>query len=283
MKILILGITGMLGNSMFRFFSNKNTFDVYGTSRSKTPINFFKHVNDKIFYGIDFKDQKKFFDFLVKIKPDVVINCVGITKHKKNINNHLEIVKINTLLPLHMELLAKELNFRFIHISTDCVFSGTKGNYLESDFADAIDFYGRSKFLGEVNGVNCITLRTSIIGHEIETNYGLLNWFLKQNDCVYGFRNAIFSGITTLELSKIISDIILPKSDLDGLYHISSKAINKFDLLTLISAQYNKNIEILPNNDFVIDRSLNSKKFRILTGYEAPEWKSMIKEMFYFQ
>ena len=169
-----------------------------------------------------------------------------------------------------------------IHFSTDCVFSGSKGNYKENDLADAHDLYGRSKFLGEVYYSNTLTLRTSVIGHEIESGHNLLNWFLKQNKPVTGFKNAIFSGLTTLQIAKILHRFIIPNKRIEGLYHLSGKKINKYDLLKLIKKVYQKDIKINTNHNMIIDRSLNSNALQKITGYKPTSWFKNIKEMFEF-
>ena len=169
-----------------------------------------------------------------------------------------------------------------IHISTDCVFSGKKGNYLESDQSDAEDLYGRSKFLGEVAyPPHSITLRTSIIGRELKTRLGLIEWFLSQKDkdTIRGYKRAIFTGFTTDELSRIIMNKVIPNPELTGLYHVSSDPINKYDLLQIANQAFDRNINILPDEDFFMDRSLDSTRFRQITGYQPPSWLEMIQEM----
>jgi dTDP-4-dehydrorhamnose reductase len=186
---------------------------------------------------------------------------------------------LNSALPHRLLDLSNQFNSRLIHISTDCVFSGRRGNYQESDIPDADDVYGRSKILGEVFDSNSITLRTSIIGHELLTNYSLLNWFLAQNDSCEGYRNAIFSGLPTVIFSEIIRDLVIPNAQLTGLFHVSASPINKFDLLTLIAKIYRKKILIKPNDEIKIDRSLNSKKFKDATGFNPPPWENLINYM----
>jgi dTDP-4-dehydrorhamnose reductase len=169
---------------------------------------------------------------------------------------------------------------RFIHISTDCVFSGTRGNYDENDVADAHDLYGRSKCMGEVkNHAHTVTLRTSIIGHELNGQHGLVNWFLAQQGTVKGFTNAIFSGVPTVELARIIADFVLPNTSLQGLYQVASEPINKYDLLTLLAAAYQKSITIVPDGQLVIDRSLNGSKFFGATAYVSPYWSELVATM----
>lgn len=215
--------------------------------------------------------------------PDVIINCIGLIKQLDTANDPLHAVPINTLLPHQLSAMCKNIGARLIHISTDCVFSGKKGNYLESDFADAYDLYGRSKFLGEVHSSHAVTLRTSIIGHELTSKKSLICWFLDQHDTVKGFTNAIFSGLPTLELANIVHKVVLPHKTLSGLYHVATTPINKFDLLNLVAKAYSKNIVIVPDNSIAIDRSLNAQRFAEATGYVAPQWELLIQKMHEFQ
>jgi dTDP-4-dehydrorhamnose reductase len=168
-------------------------------------------------------------------------------------------------------------------VSTDCVFSGNQGGYVESDISDAVDVYGRSKFLGEVYSPNSITLRTSIIGHELRSANGLICWFLKQENQIKGFSRAIFSGLPTCELARVISEFVIPNPDLMGLYHVAAEPISKYDLLMLVNQEYGKGIEIVKDENLVIDRSLNADRFKLHAGYEVPTWPQLIAEMHAFQ
>ena len=211
---------------------------------------------------------------IVEFNPDFIINCAGIIKQKTSKFNQENIFFINSSLPNFLSVLAKKKKFKFIHISTDCVFDGKKGNYKEKDAPNSIDDYGLSKLLGEVSSENSLTLRTSIIGHEIYEKNGLLEWFLKQKK-ILGYRNAFFSGVTTLELSKIIEKIL--KLNLkNGIYNVASKKISKYQLLLLIKKIYAKDIIILPSSKLKIDRSLNGKFFKKMSNIKVSNWKKMI-------
>jgi dTDP-4-dehydrorhamnose reductase len=172
---------------------------------------------------------------------------------------------------------------RFIHISTDCVFSGKDGFYTESAFADADDVYGRSKALGEVTYGGYLTLRTSTIGHELQSNYGLLNWFLSQKSSCKGFNKAIFSGLPTVVFAQVIRDFVLKDTQLKGLYHVAAQPINKYDLLKLIAKVYKKEINIEPDDSLIINRSLDASKFNQATGYNPPSWQNLIETMYQYQ
>jgi dTDP-4-dehydrorhamnose reductase len=282
MRILVLGITGMLGNAVFRFLSNIDQYKVFGTTRTKST---FCHlgINRSIISDVNIANYDSIVHSFAIAQPDVVINCVGIVKQLSDSNNPLHVIPINTLLPHRLAELCRVTKTRLIHISTDCVFSGKKGGYIETDIPDATDLYGRSKLLGEVCYPNTITLRTSIIGHEIGGNKSLLNWFLSQEQSANGFRKAIFSGLPTVEIASIISNYVIPNTKIEGLYHVASEPISKYNLLCEVAKIYNKNIEIIPDDNVVIDRSLNDNKFRNDTGYTPPDWSELIRRMYNFQ
>lgn len=284
MKVLILGVTGMLGNAIFRVLSERADLAVYGTARSNNACRHFSDdLNGRIIVGTDVENTDSLVRAFAAVRPDVVVNCIGLVKQLADANDPLQAVPINTLLPHRLAALCQATGARLVHISTDCVFSGAKGNYLETDYPDAYDLYGRSKLLGEVDYPHAITLRTSIIGHELSGHRSLVNWFLAQQGAVKGFTRAIFSGLPTVELATVVRDIVLPLKELHGLYHVSAKPINKFDLLQMIANAYDKNIEINPSEELVIDRSLNSDRFKEATGYAPPEWPTLIQRMCEFK
>ena len=284
MKVMILGVTGMLGNAMFRVLSDGPDVDVYGIARSNNARQHFSNkLSERVMVGIDVESNDSLVRAYAAVQPDVVVNCVGLVKQLADANDPLQAVPINTLLPHRLAALCQATCSRLVHISTDCVFSGAKGNYLETDFPDAYDLYGRSKLLGEVDYRHAVTLRTSIVGHELSGNRSLINWFLSQQGSVKGFTRAIFSGLPTVELATVVRDIVLPSKDLHGLYHVSAKPISKYDLLHLVAKTYGKNIEIVPSESFVIDRSLNSDRFRDATNYVPPDWSALVQRMYEFK
>jgi dTDP-4-dehydrorhamnose reductase len=280
LKVLVLGSTGLIGRTFLRVLSEKSSLDVYGTVRSKLSLQYFKDISlSKIFTEIDIEDDSKMLDIFGNIQPDVVINCIGATKHKEDGNHPIKAIKLNALFPHRVAQLSSLFGAKFIHVSTDCVFSGKKGFYTENDQPDADDFYGKSKALGEVLYGDALTIRTSTIGHELNTNYGLLNWFLSQENRCKGFKNAVFSGLPTVALAQVVRDYILGNKDLKGLYHIAASPINKYDLLRLVAKVYGKKIEIELDEDFVVDRSLDATKFNLATGFKCPEWPQLIETM----
>lgn len=212
-------------------------------------------------------------------RPEAVINCIGIVKQRDDAKQALASIEINALFPHRLALLCGLIGARLIHVSTDCVFSGAQGMYTEADPSDAYDLYGRSKLLGEVGDEGCLTLRTSIIGHELSRKTSLLEWFLAQRGEIRGFTNAIFSGFTTLELSRIIERMLVEHPSASGLYHVSSEPISKYDLLRLFRERFGTPVEIQADPSFHCDRSLDSSRFRAEFGYAPPTWEQMVAEL----
>lgn len=265
---------------MFRIFSASSGMVAWGTARSEDSRRYFpSDLSSQIIVGVDVEHHDSLVRAIAATRPDVVVNCVGLVKQLADANDPLRAVPINTILPHRLAALCQASGARLVHISTDCVFSGARGNYLESDVPDADDLYGRSKLLGEVDYPNAVTLRTSIIGHELSGQRSLVNWFLAQQGTVKGYARAIFSGLPTVELASIVRDVVLPCPQLHGLYHVAAKPISKFDLLQLVAKTYHKDIEIIASDELVIDRSLNPARFRDATGYVAPEWPTLVQLM----
>lgn len=279
-KVMVLGATGMLGNAVLRTFSGDLRFEVSGTARSEPARRLLPDaLRDLVVTGIDVEQYDSLVLAFSQIKPDVVINCVGLIKQLSSANDPLTALPINAMLPHRLARLCAINGARLVHVSTDCVFSGNKGMYLESDRPDAYDLYGRSKLLGEVDYDNAITLRTSIIGHELNSTNALVDWFLAQEGSVKGFRHAVFSGLPTAELARVIRDYVLPRPELRGLYHVSAEPIAKYDLLKLVANIYGKRIDIVADDQLKIDRSLNSDRFRRETGYSPADWPELINLM----
>ncbi len=283
-NILILGASGMLGSTLMKHFSEQPNFNVYGTIRSRNSLpNFKSNLRSKLLSDINMDSVDSLISAFNEAKPNIVVNCVGLVKQLSSSENPLITLPINSILPHRLAEICSATNARLIHLSTDCVFSGTKGMYTELDTPDASDLYGLSKRLGEVAYDNTITLRTSIIGHELNGQRSLINWFLAQEGTIKGFSKAIFSGLPTIEIARIIEKYIIPYPKLKGLYHVSAEPIDKFSLLKLVAKIYNKNIKIKEDNSLKIDRSLDSSLFRKETGYIPPSWPDLISEMFCFQ
>lgn len=270
----------MLGHKLVQVWKDK--FDIWTTIRGEIE-NYEKYQifdRQKTLDNVDVGDIKKVEAIVKKIKPDVIINAVGIIKQIESSKDVVKTLNINSIFPHQLAEIAENFGARLICISTDCVFNGKKGNYTEEDISNAGDLYGKSKNLGEVVGKNCLTVRTSIIGRELRTAHSLVEWFLgNKGKKVKGFVNAVYSGFPTIYLAEILENIIFKFKNLSGLYHVSSEPINKFELLQLIKDAYKIDIEIERFEDFYIDRSLDSTKFRKATGFEPPDWKKLVDLM----
>lgn len=281
MRVIVLGASGMLGSAVFKGLSASESLSVFGTVRSIRGLDSFgKSLKDRLISGIDVLDSDSLIELFHKLTPDIVVNCVGLVKQLSSAKDPLSTLPVNAMLPHRLSKICAVAGARLIHISTDCVFSGRKGMYLENDVSDAEDLYGKSKFIGEVvDQKHAVTLRTSIIGHELNSHSSLIDWFLSQSGPVKGYSRAIFSGVPTVELTRIILEYVIPNPELHGLYHVSAEPIDKYSLLKLVSGVYQTAVDIEPNEELVIDRSLNSDRFRSATGYKPPSWPALIERM----
>ena len=282
MKLVILGANGMIGSTMYRVLSQSPGLSVWGSTRGARDGGVASNSGKVggIVTVLDVRDMDSLTKLFGFIKPEVVINCVGVTKHLPSGDDPLLTISLNALYPHRLANLCQVIGARLVHISTDCVFSGEKGSYTESDTTDAVDLYGKTKAMGEVIRPGAITLRTSTIGHEINTKFGLLEWFLSQRSKCKGYRRAIFSGLSSFEFAKVVRDFILPNLGLSGLYHVGGIPIDKSRLLEIIAKQYGKQIEIEPDDTVVVDRTLNSSRFQVATGYVAAGWPQLIQKMY---
>jgi dTDP-4-dehydrorhamnose reductase len=284
MRVLVLGVSGMLGSAVFRVLSARDDLEPFGAARSPAVSRFFDDdAAARIEVGLDVDNGDQLVRLLTRRRPAVVVNCVGVVKHLAAARDPMHAISINALLPHRLADLCALCGARLIHISTDCVFSGRQGNYQEDDHPDPQDLYGRSKLLGEVTDhAHVLTLRTSVIGRELTTRHGLIEWFLSQQGSVRGFSEAIFSGLPTDELATVIADRILPRPDLHGLYHVAGGPVTKHDLLQIVRTVYGCSTRIVRDASVKIDRSLNSSRFRHVTGYVAPSWPELIEQMHAF-
>ena len=284
MRILVLGGSGELGHMMCKIFSQD--FDVFTLLRKNNDlnsVNFFTNIlpESKCIFIDDIKDIKNVDAILRKIQPNIVINCIGVVKHRDFCKEgDLDTKIINSILPHEILKLCTDRDIKLIHFSTDCVFSGNQGNYLESDIVDPIDFYGQSKLDGEINTPNSLTIRSSFIGPALFFKTGLFEWIKsKKGMSIHGFNKAIYSGFTTIAFSKILVQIVRDFPDLSGIYHISSDPISKFELINLINDKFKLNINVKLDESFLCDRSLNSDRFREKTKISIPSWDEMIDEL----
>lgn len=280
MRIIILGGTGMLGHMLWQHFSlcmpdtyttirhNRNRYEKYGFFKSKNVID-----------SLDVNDFKELTGVLKCVRPDIILNCIGVTKRRKEANVAIQSITINALFPHKLAAWGYENSAKVINFSTDCVFDGDQGNYDEESLPNATDLYGKTKALGEIQGTNALTLRSSFIGTELDAGTELLEWFLSQTGTVKGYKNAIYSGFTTLELSRIVENILINYPTAHGIYNISSDAISKYDLLMLIREKMCLNVDVVPDENFCCKRNLDSTKFRNEFDYKPPTWEAMIEEL----
>jgi dTDP-4-dehydrorhamnose reductase len=281
-SVLVLGASGMLGHVLLHELTTLlPDTDVRGTVRSleNLPDGFRSAFAERLVSGVDVLSFDTVESVIASHRPDVVINAVGVIKQSPGVDDKVVTTEINALLPHLLARACTAGGTRLVQISTDCVFSGRSGMYVEDDVPDPVDFYGRSKLLGEV-GPPHVTLRTSIIGHELRYGGSLLEWFLSaRGHEVRGFTGAIYSGLPTVELARLIATHVLSRPELDGLWHVASSPISKYDLLGLIAAEYNWEGQIRPDTDFVCDRSLSAERLHHAIGYTAPEWPELVREM----
>ena len=282
-RVLVLGVSGMLGNAVLRVFAQSDDYAVVGSARSTAVLRLLPpELREDVICGVDVENTDSLVKLFTLARPNVVVNCIGLVKQLADADDPLAAIPINSLLPHRLARLCDVAGARLIHMSTDCVFAGSRGMYSEQDLPDAQDLYGRSKYLGELDYPHTVTLRTSIIGHELSGAHSLVGWFLAQQGSVKGFTRAIFSGLPTMELARVMRDFVIPNTDLQGLYHVSADPINKFDLLKLVAEVYGKSITITPDDTLVIDRSLDSSRFRKITGYQPPAWPELVRRMHAF-
>jgi dTDP-4-dehydrorhamnose reductase len=280
MKLLILGGSGMLGHKLRQILSPR--FETFATYRRTPSARDSVGVIDaaRSIAGVHAESFDSVVGAVAVARPDVVINCIGIVKQSDEAKDPIRSITINALFPHRLAGLCRASGARMIHISTDCVFDGARGGYRESDPPSATDLYGRTKLLGEVDAEGCLTLRTSIIGRELAGSHGLVEWFLSQEGShVRGYRNAIFSGLTTNALAEVIAVLVERQRDLQGLWQVASQPISKHDLLTLLKGAYDLDVEIEPYDEFHCDRSLDGSRFAAATGIEIPEWSAMVAAM----
>lgn len=280
MRVLILGASGMLGHKLVQ--SWRGRFDVWATMRGRFAD--FEHLGilsrDRAIERVDVLDFETVTSAVEMARPDLVVNCIGIVKQMLKANDPVLPITINSLFPHRLASVCRARGCRLVHISTDCVFSGSKGMYSEDDVPDADDLYGRSKLLGEVTGPAVMTIRTSIIGPELKNGHGLLEWFLSnQGRRVKGFTQSFFSGLTTLAFAAVLGDMLESHPSLSGLWHVSAERISKFDLLSLLRRDFQVEVEIEPSPELQVDRSLDSTRFWRLTGFAPPPWEKMVQEL----
>lgn len=283
MRVLVLGGTGMLGHKLHELLSVDH--DVVSTTRrplasfAVDPAPFLSR--GRVIEGIDAADPAGLDGLIDQLAPDAVVNCIGVVKQREAAHDPIPSIAVNALLPHLLARSCADRGVRLIHFSTDCVFSGARGGYTEYDVSDATDLYGRTKFLGEVDGERVLTIRSSIIGRELDHFASLVEWFLAQAGTVPGFTRALYSGLTTMQMAHTVRALLDEHPDLDGLYQVASATISKYHLLALIrdACGLRDRIDLVPDDSLSLDRSLVGDRFTDATGIRVPAWETMIGEL----
>jgi dTDP-4-dehydrorhamnose reductase len=280
LRVLILGGDGMLGHRLFEHLREDHEVRVT-LRRELAAYEFFGLFSPKNSYaGVEARDVDRLLEVVAAFRPEAIVNAIGIVKQRPAAEEVIPSLEINALLPHRLALLCRAAGARLVHMSTDCVFSGRRGNYTEKDLSDATDLYGRTKFLGEVHDPGCVTLRSSIIGLELTRKSGLIEWFLAQRGEIRGFTHAIYTGLTTAEMSRVIERVLVETPDLSGVWQVASEPISKHDLLVKFSEVLGRqDIRVKPDDSVRIDRSLSGVAFEEATGYHAPAWEEMLTEL----
>ena len=283
MKIVVLGASGMLGHKMYQtlkgYFPATLGFTLEDVKQG--PLKQVELLqSDDVLCGVDVSDYSRVESILAEIKPDYIVNCVGIIKQRDAASAYIPSIELNALLPHKLSAMAEKWGGRVIHFSTDCVFDGKRGAYTEEDHSNATDLYGKSKFLGEVQSANALTLRTSIIGRELASHKSLLDWFLGQGGkTIKGYKRVIYSGVTTNQMAEVVKMVIGDFPKLSGLYQVVADPISKYDLLCLARDAFKVAIQIEPEAETVSDRSLIGDKLRSATGYVSPSWPELMANL----
>ena len=270
-RVLVLGGTGMLGHKVWQ--ECRRRFETYATVRRPVPF------PGNAIEDVDAFRPETIARALDLARPDAVVNCIGAIKQRPEGRDPRTAIAVNALFPHQLAAECAERGIRLVHVSTDCVFSGGRGRYRETDTPDPVDLYGRTKLLGEPAGEGCVTLRASLIGRELGSAYGLVEWFLAQPGPVQGFTRAIFSGVTTIVMAEVIADLIESHPELDGLWHVAGEAVSKYDLLVMIAEAAGRPVEIEPVEEPALDRSLDGSRFEGATGWSPEPMEAMIARM----
>ena len=277
-RVLVLGGAGMLGHKVWQVFRAR--FDTWVTVRAATLPSPALFSAERTITGIVANEPEAVARACDAVRPTAIVNCIGVVKQLKESSDPVRSITVNALFPHQVAVVARRAGARLVQISTDCVFSGTRGRYREDDTPDAADLYGRTKLLGETTAGGCLTVRTSIIGRELSAATGLVEWFLShRGGRVKGYTGAWFSGLTTLAFAELLADIIERYPALEGLYHVASAPISKYDLLSQLNEHYGTNTQIDPSDDVHIDRTLDGSRFDAATDLRVPGWDEMIAAM----
>jgi len=281
LKILILGAGGMLGHKLYQTLS-KTYDDVIPVFRKNKEhyhkFNLYKP--EKMIGNTDVTDQSKLLAVLNSVKPDIICNCIGKTTRKINSEDSQSVIYLNSFLPHFISKWSSENNSYFIHFSTDCVFSGKNGPYKPNDFRDSRDLYGLSKILGETNSKYGLTIRTSIVGREIENQTEFFEWiFSSKNKSVSGYKNVFYSGVTTNYLSEVVAQLITKDSKSHGLLQVASPPISKLNLIKKVNSLFGLGMKINTDASKVSNKILSPVKFTITSGIKTQTWDEMLNTL----
>ena len=278
MKILILGGDGMIGHKMAQVLSSQNHETVISIREKKDLTLKSISSKSKVFFNDFLKDN--ILDFLVKVNPDVIINAIGVTIRRGVNENISDTIYLNSLFPHQISSWALAFKKRLIHFSTDCVFSGSEGSYLEDTTPDALDYYGKTKGLGEINSKSSLTIRSSMIGPELYNKTELFEWIINNKEKeINGFSRAMYSGVTTVYMARLLGNLIDNHKNLSGIYNVASKPISKFDLLHLINDNFDLGLIINDDKTVISNKTLNDSKIEKEIGLQAPSWDELIFEL----
>lgn len=280
MRCLIIGGDGMLGHQLLKSWRDRHEVRVTLRGGLSQYLAYGLFTPENAYDNVEVRDTDRLLEVLTDFRPDAVVNAAGVIKQRSAAKAALPSMEINAVFPHRLRLLCQAISARLVHISTDCVFNGRRGQYGEHDPADAEDLYGLSKYLGEVTEAPAITLRSSIIGLELKGKKSLIEWFLAQRGTVRGFTRAIYTGITTAEMARVIERVLVEHPELDGVWQVASEPITKHDLLCQLSALLGRrDVTIQPDGAFACDRSLSGDAFSRRTGYTPPSWEQMLREL----
>lgn len=283
MKVLILGASGLLGHTLFNELFINSNLETWGSIRGdadEASALFPRPLSERIIAGLELTETGTLEKLLDRLEPDVLVNAVGLVRQRPEGQQVLPCLTINSRLPHLLLKICIDRGIRLIHYSTDCVFDGQKGKpYTEIDPPSAKDVYGLSKYLGELRDGPALTLRTSIIGHELRHKVGLVEWFLSQRQPVKGYRGAIYTGLTAVEHARILRDYVFKNPDRAGIYHVASNPVSKYELLGLVNKAYGLDLEIIPDDTVKDDKRLDGSKFNEDFAYQAPAWEHLVADM----
>jgi dTDP-4-dehydrorhamnose reductase len=278
MKILILGGDGMIGHKMAQVLSVQNHKIVISIREKKDLTLKSNPLKTKVFFNDFLKGS--ILDFLDKVNPDVIVNAIGVTIRRGAAENIADTIYLNSFFPHQLANWSEIHNKRLIHFSTDCVFSGSEGSYLEDTTPDALDYYGKTKGLGEVNSKSSLTIRSSMIGPELFNKTELFEWIINNKEKeINGFSRVMYSGVTTVYMAKLVADLIDNHKNLIGIYNVASKPISKFELLHLINDNFDLGLIINDDKTVISNKTLNASKIEKETGLQQPSWDELIFEL----